>query len=280
MAILPWCDNGGTSPEHGVGTKVREAAYTILVATWDWSFKSRSCGLWRRFGGPCYVSLHPTTNQKTSTWAFTALKTSNLAWGWRIRKKMKSNMWRLRGASLMAILLVSQLKRLESVGCDRWVPKYEGVSKSFWTGHLESELQMVQLFATRCSCIAILWINLINFAAITLCVASQRVFIVVTMFIYRPSPETFGYTLVCGRKHLCPILRQNLAFDWRNWGEITKNHTENRIQDFLNTKHECWPIDRHVATVSIDLPAPCRDVASNRFKLCKQINGFPLRWRG
>jgi len=38
-----------------------------------------------------------------------------------------------------------------------WVvtPK-KGVSKCFWTGHLEQELQMVQLSATRCSCIAIL----------------------------------------------------------------------------------------------------------------------------
>jgi len=34
---------------------------------------------------------------------------------------------------------------------------YEGVSKSFRTGRLEWELQMVQLSATRCSCIAILW---------------------------------------------------------------------------------------------------------------------------
>jgi hypothetical protein len=33
---------------------------------------------------------------------------------------------------------------------------YEGVTKSFWTGHLEQELQMVQLSATRCSCNAIL----------------------------------------------------------------------------------------------------------------------------
>jgi hypothetical protein len=31
---------------------------------------------------------------------------------------------------------------------------YKGVSKSFWTGRLERELQMVQLSATRCSCIA------------------------------------------------------------------------------------------------------------------------------
>jgi hypothetical protein len=59
---------------------------------------------------------------------------------------------------------------------------YEGVSKSFWSGHLERELQMVQLSATRCSYIAILWVSLVSFAAITLCVASQRVFIVVSVY--------------------------------------------------------------------------------------------------
>jgi hypothetical protein len=74
---------------------------------------------------------------------------------------------------------------------------YEGVSKSFRTGRLERELQMVQLSATRCSCTAISWVSLVSFAAITLCVASQRVFIVVKrIFRYRLSPETFGYSLV------------------------------------------------------------------------------------
>jgi hypothetical protein len=33
---------------------------------------------------------------------------------------------------------------------------YEGVSKSFRTGHLERELQMVQLSSNRYSCIPIL----------------------------------------------------------------------------------------------------------------------------
>jgi hypothetical protein len=33
---------------------------------------------------------------------------------------------------------------------------YEGVFKSFRTGRLERELQMVEFSATRCSCIAIL----------------------------------------------------------------------------------------------------------------------------
>jgi hypothetical protein len=56
---------------------------------------------------------------------------------------------------------------------------HEGVSKSFRTGRLGREMQMVQLSATRCSCIAILLVSLVSFAAITLCVACQRVFIFV-----------------------------------------------------------------------------------------------------
>jgi hypothetical protein len=55
---------------------------------------------------------------------------------------------------------------------------------------------MVQPSATRCSCIAILWFSLVSFAAITLCVASQRVCCCCCLFRYLFSPETFGYTLV------------------------------------------------------------------------------------
>jgi hypothetical protein len=50
------------------------------------------------------------------------------------------------------------------------------------TGRLERELQMVQLSVTRYSCIAILLVSLVSFAAITLYVASQRVFIVVSVY--------------------------------------------------------------------------------------------------
>jgi len=62
-----------------------------------------------------------------------------------------------------------------------WI--YEDVPKSFRTDHLERELQMVKLSATRCSCIAILWVSPASFAVITLCVAFQRVFIVVYFVI-------------------------------------------------------------------------------------------------
>jgi hypothetical protein len=51
------------------------------------------------------------------------------------------------------------------------------------TGSLERELQMVQLSAIRCSFISILWVSLVSFAAITLCVASQRVFVIVYFVI-------------------------------------------------------------------------------------------------
>jgi hypothetical protein len=45
---------------------------------------------------------------------------------------------------------------------------YDGVSKSFQTCRLERELQTVQLSATRCSCITILWVSLVSFVVIGL----------------------------------------------------------------------------------------------------------------
>jgi hypothetical protein len=50
---------------------------------------------------------------------------------------------------------------------------------------------MVQLSATRCSCIAILWVSLVSFAAITLCVASQQVFIVVSVYFVMTQSGNF-----------------------------------------------------------------------------------------
>jgi hypothetical protein len=61
---------------------------------------------------------------------------------------------------------------------------YEGVSKRFWTGRLEWELQMVQLSASRCICIATLWVSVMSFAIITLCVASQLMFIIVIVVYF------------------------------------------------------------------------------------------------
>jgi hypothetical protein len=47
------------------------------------------------------------------------------------------------------------MDRVRGYGTDLSGSLNKGVSKSFWTGHLEQELQMVQLSASRCSCIAI-----------------------------------------------------------------------------------------------------------------------------
>jgi hypothetical protein len=77
---------------------------------------------------------------------------------------------------------------------------YEGVSKSIRTGRLEGELRVVQLSATRCSIIAILWVSLVSFAAITLCVASQWVFIFVYFVIdaVRKLLDTPSYSMLTG----------------------------------------------------------------------------------
>jgi hypothetical protein len=74
--------------------------------------------------------------------------------------------------------------------------EYEYVSKSFRTGRLERELQMVQFSATTCSYIAILCVSLVIFAAMTLYVASRRVFIVVVYFVFdsvRKLLDTLSY---------------------------------------------------------------------------------------
>jgi hypothetical protein len=97
------------------------------------------------------------------------------------------------GEGSKAVTIVRNLSRTSDN-----VTTYEGVSKSFRTGRLERELQMFQLCARRCSCMAILWVSLMSFAAMTRCVASQRVlfFCCKRVFRYGLSPETFGYTLV------------------------------------------------------------------------------------
>jgi hypothetical protein len=81
---------------------------------------------------------------------------------------------------------------------------------------------MVQLSATRCSCIVILWVSLASFAAITLCVASQRVFIVVSVYFVMDSvrnllvtPSYIHFTLVRtryprSRRGMTPITNKSV----------------------------------------------------------------------
>jgi hypothetical protein len=76
------------------------------------------------------------------------------------------------------------------------------VSKSFWTDRLERELQMVQLSATRCSCIAILLVSLVSFATTTLGIAAQGVFIVVSIyFIIGSVRRLLDTPFVCDRTY-------------------------------------------------------------------------------
>jgi hypothetical protein len=76
------------------------------------------------------------------------------------------------------------------------------VSRNLRTGRLERELQIVQLSATRCSFIAILWVSLVSFTAITLCVASQRVIPKVSLYFVidsvRKLLDTLSYVVLHG----------------------------------------------------------------------------------
>jgi len=92
--------------------------------------------------------------------------------------------------------------------------KYEAVSRNFRTGRLE------QVSATRCSCIAILSLSLVSFASINLCVASQRVFVFVSVyFVIAPvrklldTPSYYQCTLGCS---LLVRITNKIAFIYRD----------------------------------------------------------------
>jgi hypothetical protein len=95
-------------------------------------------------------------------------------------KNSERDSWNCLGKAIWQCKLTTEP---QSINCRTFkYTVYEGVSKSFRTGRLHWELQVVQLSATRCSCITILWVSLVSFVAVTLCVASQRVFIVLSLY--------------------------------------------------------------------------------------------------
>jgi hypothetical protein len=97
------------------------------------------------------------------------------------------------------------------------VAVYEGVSKSFRTVRLERELQMVQISATRCSCIAISWVSLVSFVAITLCVASQRMIIIIVIYFFidsvRKLLDTPSYVIL-------KVLRLSWRWCFQLWSRV------------------------------------------------------------
>jgi hypothetical protein len=108
-------------------------------------------------------------------------------------------------------------------GTDPLLPKpttCESVSKSLRTGRLERELQMEKLSATTCSCIAILWVSLASFAAISLCCFWTSVYFCKRIFRYRLSPDTFGYTLV----HCMHLLNEAAAIGSCTHVFLTENN--------------------------------------------------------
>jgi hypothetical protein len=113
---------------------------------------------------------------------------------------------------------------------NRWKigSSYEGVSRSFRTGRLERENQVVQLSATGCSCITILWFSLVSFAAITRCVASQRVFVVVVaaaavISLSTQSGNFWIHPRTCLNGKRRNLYENNItASDWMDWGKQRK----------------------------------------------------------
>jgi hypothetical protein len=147
---------------------------------------------------------------------------------------------------------------------------YKRVSKSFWIGRLEREMQMVQLSATRYSCIAILWVSLVSFTIITICVGSQRVFIVVNIYFVIDSVRNLldkpSYT-VCGCKapctlDFCTVLRWAISFYLRPLYHQSKSspYCLNRSLDKLKS----------LSGYDDEIKVPCPCKALNRWSVPSQ----------
>jgi hypothetical protein len=125
---------------------------------------------------------------------------------------------------------------------------YECVSKSFRTGRPERELQMVKFCATRYSFIAILWVSLVSFAAITLCVASQRAIPKVSVYFVvesvRKLLNTTSYS--AGIKNACSFIPVSPHGVDRHRGNFT-------LRLPYNTR-EKWKHNRKVVFLCIFVP--------------------------
>jgi hypothetical protein len=85
---------------------------------------------------------------------------------------------------------------------------HEGVSTSFRTGRLERELQMLQLSATRCSCVTILWVSLVSFATLTFVLLLNMCLLLLLCYFVSDSVrillDTPSYTVKLGNAVLYP----------------------------------------------------------------------------
>jgi len=96
---------------------------------------------------------------------------------------------------------------------------YEGVSRSFRTGRLEQEVQMIKLSATRCSYIAILWVSLVSFASINpLCCFSTSNIKGKRTFRYNSVRKLLDTSLLCPRPSVmsCVVLCKQSPWDGQN----------------------------------------------------------------
>jgi hypothetical protein len=126
-----------------------------------------------------------------------------------------------------------------------------GVPKSFRTGRLEWELRTVELSATTCSWIPTLWVSLVSFAAITLLVSSQWVFIVVRVYFVidsvRKLLDTPSYThtyIGSGLlEHLLLAGGNTSHFEELFWGYLQLNDI------LIFTYQYCWTSDRGQSVV-------------------------------
>jgi len=145
----------------------------------------------------------------------------------------------------------------------------------------------VALYATRCNCIADLWVILVSFTAITLCVASHRVYIIVVCFVIDsvqkfldtptymfgtffkilPSNSTggFNWNLMKTKGILCTDEHWNrVSAEWDSaalqlWTSLSCPHSTSETELWQCSNSELWAVCVFVGWNSIKSPSPSYD---------------------
>jgi hypothetical protein len=96
----------------------------------------------------------------------------------------------------------------------------------------------------------------VSFAAITLCVVSQRVFVVVGVyFVIDSVRKLFGYTLVCREKEpeCCPpleLIRESKVVRGAQWNVETFRSPRCFLSDCLSLNKARLDVDLHIYLIS------------------------------
>jgi hypothetical protein len=142
-------------------------------------------------------------------------------------------------SSLLHIFLHVPHRCQNKTFCSWDTYKYEGASESFRPGCLEWEMQMVQIFATRFSCIIIFLSQFSVFCCHNPLCCFSSVYRCKSIFCYWLNPETFGCTLI--QKTLPQLIYKFWKYKIHQLTntDVSPHHSTDTVEQHTSSEQYC-----------------------------------------